>query len=205
MKDKLIQLFKVLKTNQKEFASKIGISPSRLTEVISGRTKALSAEAVASISREYGVNLNWLLTGEGDMFLPGKEPGEGSLDKKDGSGTRALSPEENPGATPIPREKRKNHKGFDVIDGSVEEYPQVDIIEKVSRTKWWKGLTEMEREIIVFAVHLRDDEMKGKVRNILANSLTKQDADDKLNKELREVAEELDVDLLARRQKGEAG
>ncbi|HPA74072.1 MAG TPA: hypothetical protein PKY31_17505 [Spirochaetota bacterium] len=101
-------------------------------------------------------------------------------------------------------EKRKNHRGFEVIDGNVQEYPEIDIIEKIARTKWWYGLTETEREIIVFAVHLHNDEMKEKVRNILGNSLTKQDAEEKLNREMKELAEEMKRKMPSR-QKGEAG
>ncbi len=81
MRERLLQLIETLGLNQKEFCDSTGISQSRLSEVMSGRTLHLSAEALIEISRKHNVNINWLLAGEGEIFSPvtplsGKTPKE---------------------------------------------------------------------------------------------------------------------------------
>ncbi|WP_231293370.1 MULTISPECIES: helix-turn-helix domain-containing protein [Leptospira] len=70
MRDRLITLINLLGLNQKEFCESVNISPSRLSEVMNGRTLNLSADAMIDIMRIHRVNANWLLTGEGDIFNP---------------------------------------------------------------------------------------------------------------------------------------
>lgn len=53
---------------QKEFAKRLGYSPSYLSEVESGKTKP-SLELLVRISQITNYSLHWLLTGEGPMFL----------------------------------------------------------------------------------------------------------------------------------------
>lgn len=199
---RLLELIDKLGMNQKSFADALGITGAAITEVVKGRTKGLSEQTLSAIALKFNVNLNWLLTGKGEMFLPGKEskkeaPPESAKSIKDTESRYGHVEKKE-------CEKRKNHRGFEVIDGNVQEYPEIDIIEKIARTKWWYGLTETEREIIVFTVHLRNDEMKEKVRNILGNSLDVQTSEEKLNREMKELAEDM-KGKLPRRQKGEAG
>ena len=68
MKDQLNAVIEKLGLSQKEFCQKVSISPSRLSEVLSGRTKNLSSDIITSIYRVYNINPIWLLTGEGSMF-----------------------------------------------------------------------------------------------------------------------------------------
>lgn len=70
MKEQLIKLLEKLKLTQKEFAKQLGVSSSTVTEVIQGRTKSFNYEVLVKIKELYNVNLTWLLTGEGEMFLP---------------------------------------------------------------------------------------------------------------------------------------
>lgn len=65
-------LIDTLELSQKAFAEKLGISPNVLTELFKGRSKGLSEQTLIAIANEFKVNLNWLLTGHGDMFLSGK-------------------------------------------------------------------------------------------------------------------------------------
>lgn len=46
------------------FAAKIGISPASLSTILSGKTNP-SRQTILSISREFHVNHDWLVTGEG--------------------------------------------------------------------------------------------------------------------------------------------
>lgn len=56
------------------FAAKIGISPPSLSTILSGKTNP-SRQTVLSIAREFHVNHDWLVTGEGspDALTPVEE------------------------------------------------------------------------------------------------------------------------------------
>ncbi len=59
------------------FAEKIGVSGATISHILSGRNKYPSAEVMLKLTDSYrGLNLNWLLTGQGD---PGIDMGSGSL------------------------------------------------------------------------------------------------------------------------------
>ena len=66
---RLKQLISALGMTQVEFAEKMGIAKSTVSDVISGRLKDLPNHVHTTLVRGYSVNLNWLLTGEGEMFL----------------------------------------------------------------------------------------------------------------------------------------
>lgn len=50
-----------------EIASNFGIKPSKFSEILNNRMNA-GQDLLTSLSRIYGVSLNWLLTGEGSMI-----------------------------------------------------------------------------------------------------------------------------------------
>lgn len=66
--DRLRQIRKILNLQQKDFADKVGISQGFLSELESNK-KAPSHTLLIAISHVFKVNLNWLLTGEGEMFI----------------------------------------------------------------------------------------------------------------------------------------
>nr|WP_134798960.1 helix-turn-helix transcriptional regulator [Leptospira interrogans] len=70
MRERLAILIESLGLNQREFCENTNISPSRLSEVMNGRTLNLSADAIIDIMQKYNVNANWLLTGKGNIFNP---------------------------------------------------------------------------------------------------------------------------------------
>lgn len=65
--DNIKKLRETLGLTQKVFAERIGITQSTLSTGESGRSK-FSRQALLSISREFGVRLDWLETGNGEMF-----------------------------------------------------------------------------------------------------------------------------------------
>jgi transcriptional regulator with XRE-family HTH domain len=67
------QARKTLKISQKEFAKSICISNSYLADVENGFRKS-NDRIVRLVSMTYGVNEQWLKTGEGEMFY--KSPDE---------------------------------------------------------------------------------------------------------------------------------
>ena len=54
--------------SQKDFATKYGISQQALSRYEMGKSY-ISDEIKKSLAKEFGININWLLTGEGKMFL----------------------------------------------------------------------------------------------------------------------------------------
>lgn len=52
---------------QAGLAQKVGVSQSAISQMISGKNHP-SSDLIAAISREFDVNINWLLLGEGAMY-----------------------------------------------------------------------------------------------------------------------------------------
>lgn len=67
---------------QKKFAESIHISPNTFSHYITGRRK-LPLDVAVKISEYTNCNLNWLLTGKGEMFLDGSIYKETSGDDND--------------------------------------------------------------------------------------------------------------------------
>lgn len=55
--------------NQTEFGSRIGLTPSGVSKLESG-DRGYSDAVFLAIVREFGVDENWLRTGEGEMLRP---------------------------------------------------------------------------------------------------------------------------------------
>ncbi|MGN1214378.1 MAG: helix-turn-helix domain-containing protein [Bacteroidaceae bacterium] len=69
MNDRIRQLQLDLNMSQKDFADAIGITPGALSNIYSNRTNATSNH-VKGIHKAFPrVNVNWLMFGEGDMYL----------------------------------------------------------------------------------------------------------------------------------------
>lgn len=54
--------------NKADFAQKINISASRLSEITAGRM-GVSSEICNSVFQNFGINLNWLISNGGEMFI----------------------------------------------------------------------------------------------------------------------------------------
>lgn len=67
MKERIKKIRKELDLTQQAFADKIGMKQNTIAQYEMGRTKPSDA-IVFSICREFGVNEEWLRTGEGEMF-----------------------------------------------------------------------------------------------------------------------------------------
>ncbi len=66
---RLQKLIKALNLKQTTFAQSLGIKQPNISRMISGQNK-ISAEVLNRISNTHKmINLHWLLTGEGEMFL----------------------------------------------------------------------------------------------------------------------------------------
>lgn len=67
MKDRIKLIRKNAKLNQEDFAVKLGITRSLIAQVETGKC-SISARTVKDICREFYVNEDWLLTGDGEMY-----------------------------------------------------------------------------------------------------------------------------------------
>lgn len=66
---RLKKLIKALGINQTLFAKSLGMTQPNISRMISGEGK-VSAEVLNRITITYkNINLHWLITGDGDMFL----------------------------------------------------------------------------------------------------------------------------------------
>ncbi len=59
---------KGLVNDKRDFASKLGISASMITEISKGRS-SVGTSAIQNLVAIFGIDANWLLTGVGDMHL----------------------------------------------------------------------------------------------------------------------------------------
>ncbi len=73
MNERAKKIIAALNITQAEFATAIGMTPQSFSNFMQNRTKDLPSEALRRAKAIYNVNLLWWLTGDGEMFLSGKE------------------------------------------------------------------------------------------------------------------------------------
>lgn len=67
--DRILEIRKREGLTLKQFAEKIGISDSAVSQMEKGKS-GISDQTIRSICREFGVNETWLRTGVGEMTAP---------------------------------------------------------------------------------------------------------------------------------------
>ena len=73
MKDRIKLIQSATKMSQQDFAKAIGVAPGSLSSIYSGRTQPTN-NYVNGIHQAFpDININWLMFGEGDMYVEGKE------------------------------------------------------------------------------------------------------------------------------------
>ena len=73
MKDRISALMKHMGMSQKDFAKEIRISPGTLSSLFSGRNNA-SLNTLNNIHERFPeVNMDWLMNGNGEMFVSGAQ------------------------------------------------------------------------------------------------------------------------------------
>src|SRR5690554_4805431 len=78
---RIIELRDLLKLSQQEFANQVGITQGALSQLESQKSK-LSLDTIAKISRTFGVDCNWLVTGDSKIFHDDKKMQSFNLEKK---------------------------------------------------------------------------------------------------------------------------
>jgi SOS-response transcriptional repressor LexA len=70
IKDRLLMFVNALDIKRSEFAKTIEVTPGNLSDWLNRKkTSKPSPPAMARINEHYGLNLNWLMTGKGGMFV----------------------------------------------------------------------------------------------------------------------------------------
>lgn len=69
--ERFIELRKACKKNQSEFSKVLGLSRSGIADIETGRRNVTEKHLIMLDNwDEYNVNIEWLRTGQGEMFLP---------------------------------------------------------------------------------------------------------------------------------------
>ena len=68
MKDRIRQIRKDTNLNMEQFADRLGVTTSTVSMIESGKRNP-SAPTIRAICREFHVNKEWLLNGNGDMYV----------------------------------------------------------------------------------------------------------------------------------------
>ena len=91
MKDRIFQLMQSQKMSQKEFSAELCISEGTLSSIYNGRTRP-SSSVIASIHECFpNVSVNWLMFGEGEMFLTPSDVSVVDVESKPISGGEQLN------------------------------------------------------------------------------------------------------------------
>jgi len=66
--ERIKELIEILKIKKKDFAERIGATTGNISNWLNG--KGISTASINRICKEFNVNPDWLINGEGKIFLP---------------------------------------------------------------------------------------------------------------------------------------
>jgi transcriptional regulator with XRE-family HTH domain len=77
IKERFVIIRQKIGLNTKQFATSLNMASTTVSSIESGKREP-SKEVLVKLSVTYKVNLHWMLTGEGEMFLEGQNAVENS-------------------------------------------------------------------------------------------------------------------------------
>ncbi len=83
MKDRIRAIMEDKKMTQQSFANFIELSTATLSSIFNGRTNPTLKMVEAIRNKVPNININWLLFGEGEMYVEKNNDGETSLPKEE--------------------------------------------------------------------------------------------------------------------------
>lgn len=98
---------------QLEFANRIGVSPASLSSIFTGRTNPTNNH-VSAVHRAFpDININWLMFGEGDMYVHQEKPADedSPLFSQDSAASRNFTAQQ-PQATTDPQRDGETQLAF---------------------------------------------------------------------------------------------
>jgi len=107
MKDRILQIIKEEGLTNTRFAQEIGVQPSSISHIVSGRNKA-SIELITKILHRFpGINTDWLMLGKGEMYKT-NQPEPPVAPQNSQSATDLFSQPSGPEAKPDPPPDQSN-------------------------------------------------------------------------------------------------
>lgn len=79
MKDRIMEIMKLEGMTQQEFAAALDISPASLSNIFNGKTNPTSNHVNAIHKRFPNISVNWLMFGEGDMYVSAASQATGEI------------------------------------------------------------------------------------------------------------------------------
>lgn len=117
MQERLKEIRKLLNLNQSEFAEKLNLSRGQIACYETGR-RSVSIRTINDICREFDINKEWLMTGEGEIYKP--QPQIDELEYL--MGKFSINAEEDETRTKIIKALLKlDDNGWKVIEGLVDD------------------------------------------------------------------------------------
>ncbi len=123
LKDRIMELIKVMDVTQRQFAEMTEISPASLSSIINDRTNPTLNHVYAITGKLPYVNPSWLLTGQGDMFLYDPEAVEEDVSEKadDSLEGSLFAPVGDISPTPAAKKEKKEEKKEEKVSPVQEE------------------------------------------------------------------------------------
>lgn len=144
MKNRIFKVMKWTGLNLSQFADALQVSPALLSSVKSERTKP-TLLLVENIKRIYPeVDVNWLITGEGEMLVGGNAPG----------GLHILTDDDAEPEAPLPRPSRQPG-GIDSAEPAETMQPEEDVHHAdalLPKPDTTEGMNTAERREVVSVV-----------------------------------------------------
>jgi len=147
------QLLDAIGASNNELADELRVTPSAISDILHGRVKKFSGPMIELLRLKHNVNPDWLLTGQGEMFLPfdsaqGKPASTGS-----GAG---------PAQGPV-------RNGLKAVDGGLNPTALASVgdLDAVAETAWFKSLPQDRQMALVLMEHIKDDRVLRRIVEIL--------------------------------------
>lgn len=91
MKDRILQIMRKENMSQQEFAKAIEVSPASLSNIFNGRTNPTNNHVSAIHHHFPDININWLMFGEGSMYVSDGLSGQEQADTASGDSSSSPS------------------------------------------------------------------------------------------------------------------
>lgn len=154
MKDRIKQLMDSKKMSQQEFANYVGLSASTLSGLFNGRTKPTLNIVEQIMNNVPGVNVNWLLSGVGNMYVT--EGGVAATPSPAGNASLFPTDDNTPTPAAAPRYPAQSRNASTVDENATNERPGNTTNEGRQQQPILKIIDKQQRKITEIRVFFDD-------------------------------------------------
>ncbi len=129
MKDRIRAIMEDKKMTQQSFANFIELSTASLSSIFNGRTNPTLKMVEAIKNKVPNININWLLFGEGEMYVEEKNDEVSSLSKDETKDEGLLNFDPTPNQSLGKIINPSSNFGASTLGGSFQEKPQRQVTE----------------------------------------------------------------------------